>query len=732
MLRLLLRLGLFLTGFLAGFALPWAWYLNQLIDDRFELAVEELPSQIYARPLRLREGQVLKPEQLTVELAAARYSRGEPDRPGRYQQDGARWRLHSRDFVFPEGRQHGRGVQFQIEQNRVRQLRDLHGAPLTEVRLDPARIGTLYGETEAERQPVPLSQMPPVLIQGLQAVEDRNFPHHVGIDPRGILRALWVNLSTDRQQGASTLTQQLVRFTLLSRAQTLERKLKEIGLALLLEQRYSKAEILDAYLNRAILGQNGNRAVQGFPAAAEFWFARPLGELDTGEIALLIGMLKATSDFNPRRRPESATQRRNVVLNVFRDTGLISAESAEQLKAAPLGVAATPPPSRSRHPGYLELVQDELRLIADEASLKRAGLSILTALDPWAQHVAERSLRDTLQQLDRDGSVQGALVITRAADARILAAVPGRQAREVGFNRLTEARRPVGSLLKPFVYWLALNQPERYGLSTMLLDAPFEYPIRGSAPWRPKNYDGRARGPVAMVDALSQSLNLATARLGLELGVDRLAALIQSLGVAVPPPARPSLILGSIDLTPLQVATLYQALAAGGQPMRLGTIESILQPDGSLLRLPAPPRPIEPGNALTLLLLAMNETTVRGTAASVSKAIQLDSAGKTGTTDGQRDSWYAGFTGEHLAVVWLGRDNNEQTRFTGASGALRVWTAMFRELPSQPLRIRLGPDLRFGNFGSDAECRNSRWLPYLGSSAPPGSHDCTQREIGGW
>lgn len=731
MLRLLLRTGLFLIGFAAGFALPWAWYLNQLIDDRFELAGADLPSQIYARPLWIREGRVLKPEQLTVELAAARYSPGEPDRPGRYLQDGAVWRLHSRDFAFPEGHQHGRGIQFRIEQGRVRQLRDAGGQALDAVRLDPARIGSLYGDNEAERQPLPLAQMPPVLIQGLQAVEDRNFPHHLGIDPRGILRAVWVNLSTDRQQGASTLTQQLVRFTLLSRAQTLERKLKEIGLALLLEQRYSKAEILDAYLNRAILGQNGNRPIQGFPAAAEFWFARPLTELDTGEIALLIGMLKATSDFNPRRRPEAATTRRNVVLNVFRDTGLITAEAAERYKTAPLGVVPTPPPSRSRHPGYLDLVQRELRQIADEGSLQGAGLTILTALDPWAQHLAERSLRDTLQQLDRDGEVQGAVLVTRADDGRIVAAVPSRQARDVGFNRLTEARRPVGSLLKPFVYLLALNRPQRYGLPTMLLDAPFEYPIAGSAAWRPKNYDGRARGPVALVDALSQSLNLATARLGLEIGVDQLAGLMAAYGVPVPAPVRPSLILGAIDLSPLQVATLYQALAAGGQPMPLSTVDAVLLADGRVFARPAVPAPRPPDQAMGLLLLAMNETTLRGTASGVARAVQVDSAGKTGTTDGQRDSWYAGFTGEHLAVVWMGRDDNERTRFTGASGALRVWTAIFRELPSEPLRARISEGYQWGWFANDASCTGGRWMPYI-EQTPPGSHDCSAALIGGY
>lgn len=731
MLRLLFRTALFLIGFAAGFTLPWAWYLNQLIDDRFELATADLPSQIYARPLRIRDGQVLKPEQLTVELAAARYSRGDPDRPGRYQQEDAQWRVYSRDFGFPDGQQMGRGFSFRLEQGKVRQLRDSTGQPLREIRLDPARIGSLYGDNDAERQPLPLAQMPPVLIQGLQAVEDRNFPHHLGIDPRGILRALWINLSTDRQQGASTLTQQLVRFTLLSRAQTLERKLKEIGLSLLLEQRYSKAEILDAYLNRAILGQNGNRPIQGFPAAAEFWFARPLGELDTSEIALLIGMLKATSDFNPRRRPEAATRRRNVVLNVFRDTGLIAAEVAERYKAAPLGVVPTPPPSRSRHPGYLDLVQRDLRMITDEGSLQRGGMTILTALDPWAQHLAERSLRDTLQQIDRDGAVQGAVLVSRADDGRIVAAVPSRQAREVGFNRLTEARRPVGSLLKPFVYLLALNRPQRYGLSTMLLDAPFEYPIAGSASWRPKNYDGRARGPVALVDALSQSLNLATARLGLEIGVDQLAGLMTAYGVPVPAPVRPSLILGSIDLSPLQVATLYQALAAGGQPMPLATVDAVLLADGRVYALPAVPAARPPDRPMGLLLLAMNETTLRGTASGVARAVQVDSAGKTGTTDGQRDSWYAGFTGEHLAVVWLGRDDNERTRFTGASGALRVWTAIFRELPSEPLRARIDKDYRWGWFSNDSACSDGRWMPYI-DQTPPGSHDCSAALIGGY
>lgn len=730
--RFLLHAMMVLVGLTIGFVLPWFWYLDQLLAARFQLGVGPVPSAVYARPLELSVGSALTPAQLLVELDAARFQAvSSTSRPGSYKRDGNSFRIHTRRFTYVDGYAKDQVVQLTLAGGKISKLTDATGAALTTHRLDPAPIASLYGLDEADREPWQLARMPPILVQGVQAVEDRNFKDHHGIDPRGIARAIYVMLTSDKRQGASTLTQQLVRNTLLNNEYSLERKLKEIGLALLIEQRYDKGTILEAYLNRVVLGQNGNRPVQGFPAAAEFYFARNLDELSTAEIATLVGMLKATTTYNPRGRPKAAIARRNVVLDVFHETGLVSSDSLAALKGEGLDVVAQAPAIRTLYPAYLDIVRAQLRREYQESELTGAGLTVITNLDPFAQSMAEKALVETLGQLDKGGSVQGAVLVTRAEDGELLAAIGGRDPREVGFNRALEAKRQVGSLLKPFVYLLALSRPERYGLPSLVLDAPIEVRQAGSPVWRPRNSSGRSYGEVTLVDALSKSLNQATARLGLEIGVDRLAELMSALGVSPGTPVRPSLLLGAVDLSPLEVTQLYQGLASFGHLRPLHAIRAVLDSNGrALTAYPRPARQPASSEAIKLLILAMNETTRTGTARSLRSALSIDVAGKTGTTDGQRDSWYAGFTGEHLAVVWLGNDDNTPTKFSGSSGALRVWSQLFKTVPSAPLRVSFGPEVRFAPYDSGSGCDNVRFFPVIGPADPPRARSCMSALVG--
>ncbi|MBV6413431.1 MAG: penicillin-binding protein 1B [Xanthomonadales bacterium] len=718
-------------GFTLGAAGPSIVYLNRLIDARFDLGRQPVASRVYARPLVLAPGLRISADLLQIELAEARY-RSDPTAasPGSFRRDGNRFEIHTRSFAFGDGVERAERIQVLIENARVsRLLRLPERKALTQKRLDPARIATILPADDTERLPLPIEQMPALLVAGIQSVEDRNFKDHPGIDPLGILRAMWANLKArSLVQGGSTITQQLVKNTLLSNDRSLRRKLVEMGLALVIEVRFDKRTILESYLNRAYIGQNGALAVHGFGAGAEFYFGRPLESLDAAEIALLIGLVKGPSYYDPRRNPERAITRRRVVLGQMAETGLLNPTQLEAALKAPLAVVPRPP-SRVRYPAFVELVRAQIQRDYDQSRLQSEGLTILTTLDPGAQALAEAAMTSSLAAVDKEQVVQGAVVLTRARDGEVLALVGGRDPRAAGFNRALEARRPVGSLLKPFVYLLALSQPARYSLASLISDDPIALKLATGKTWAPKNYDRKSHGTVPLVDALARSYNLATARVGLDIGVRSLAQLIGNLGIQAPADPQPSLILGSIDLSPLEVAQLYQGLASGGQVVPISSVREVLDGQGkALTRFPRPAGNPSGADVVKLVTVALNETTLSGTASSLSggSGIRLDSAGKTGTSDESRDSWYAGYTGEHLAVVWLGRDDNQPTRLTGASGALKVWTALFRQLPSADLRLEFSDAIRWLPFDTGDGCQRIRFYPVLPPYQPDNTRSCME------
>lgn len=707
------------VGFVLGFA-PLAWYhLSQIVDERFDLSRLPEPSRVYARPLELYPGLVLDADALAVELQAARY-REDPSlrQPGSFVRHGKdRVDVHSRRFVFDDGVEEAERLQLRFAAGKLQRMAASDGSERALKRLDPALIGTLYADDPGERRPLPLHEFPAMLVAGIQAVEDRRFGSHHGVDPQGLARAMLANLRAGRLvQGGSTLTQQLVKNTLLSRERTLERKLREFGLALVIDARYDKGQILEAYLNRVYLGQLGNRPVQGFGAAAEYYYGRPLEELEIGEHALLIGLVKGPSLYDPRRFPQRAMERRNLVLRQFAETGLIDSSTLERQQALPLGVSPRPAAARERHPAFIDLVQRQLVQDYSAADLASAGLNVLTTLDPILQARAESTVSNGMQRIDPASELETALVLTRAADGEILALVGGRQPRLPGFNRAVTARRHVGSLLKPFVYLLALSQPQGYNLGSLISDEAASYRLRNGQVWRPQNYDRRGHGQVLLIEALARSYNQATARLGMELGLPAFGQLLANLGVDIGAEPNPSALLGAVELSPLQVTQLYQALASGGRILPLTPLRAVLSREGRLLqRTPARAGVPSRVEVIRLLTLALVETTVSGTANRLTRdgRMAVDSAGKTGTSDDLRDSWYAGYTGEHLAVVWIGRDDNGPSGKTGASGALLLWEELFSGLRSRPIRLSFAEQVRWHPYGNAEGCRELRFLPAL-------------------
>ncbi len=733
-------------GLGVGFVVPYLWVLDREVRTQFGALQWQEPSRVYARPLLLAAGLRMNAQALEHELAAAGY-RVQADAPvaGSYAIDGNQVQIHTRDFTDVDGPVPGQRARLRLVGGVVANLTDATGKRrLQQVRVDPARIATLYGAKREERRLLRLSDVPELLVTGLQAVEDRDFKFHRGVDPLGILRAAWVNLRSGKlRQGGSTLTQQLVRSLFLSREQTLSRKLNEAAYALIIEARFDKRVILEAYLNDVYLGQQGNQAVRGVGAGAEFWFGRELDALDTPELALLIGLIQGPSYHDPRRHPERARARRAVVLGMMAATGLIDAAERERAENAPLGVSASPGFAANRYPAFMDLVYAQLAREYPPDTLTGAGLSIHTTLAPSAQIYLEQAVAGTLPKLERRGrpELQVGAVVTDADDGAVLAMLGNRQFTQPGFNRALDAERPVGSLLKPFVYMLALAQPGRYALASFVDDAPIVVELARRKTWSPENSDGTSHGRVRLIEGLAQSYNQATVRLGLDVGVDRLSQLLKALAnIDVQP--NPSLLLGSIDLSPLRVAQIYQFLASNGQVQPVHALRAVLAADGaSLHRYDAVAAPAQRGDdiATRLVGIALQRTVTEGTARPLlaDGLGHLQAAGKTGTSNDSRDSWFAGYTGSHLAVVWVGNDQNQPTGLYGATGAMRVWSALFRQLPSKPLTI--------SNDGlqwvwvdddelarTDSGCAGAKQYPFVDGFAPDEFRGCVFETVREW
>jgi len=748
--RRLFTWGLAAVGLGLGFLIPYTLYLNYQVGQRFGQFQWQIPTRVFARPLQLQAGLAMDAQTLKTELDAAGYrDDGAGVRPGTYLRNGGRWLIASRGFQDVDRAVGPTRIELALSGGRVASVRDAaRKRALKSAMLDPARIATLYGQQQEERRLVRIAEVPQLLTDTLQAVEDRDFAHHYGIDLSGMARALFVNVrSGEAKQGASTLTQQLARSGLLGigREQTLTRKFNEILYALLIEARYDKATILEAYLNQVYLGQRGAQAIHGVAAGSEFWFARDLRDLSTEQVALLIAIIRGPSFYDPRRNPERAKQRRDFVLGQMLETELINQAEYQRALKAPLGVTTSPGSiAANRFPAYVDLVRRQLARDYPADALQGAGLSVLTGMSPSAQAYAEGAVTRTLKSLDskRRPALQAGLVMTDVHDGEVVAVVGSRDFAQPGFNRAVEAKRPVGSLLKPFVYLRALALLDRYSLATWVDDSPVTVTLGKGRRWTPGNSDGRSHGSVRLIDALAQSYNQATVRVGMAVDPAVIADLIHTLASLQVEP-NPSLILGAIDLSPYAMAQLYQFLASGGELQSLHAVRGVLDRDGKpVKRYDKAPVPAQEGDsiAVRLITIALQQAVSSGTGRQlVNDGLgRLQPAGKTGTSNDSRDSWFAGWTGDHLAVVWVGNDQNQPTGLYGATGAMRVWSGIFTRLPSAPLQVS-GKGLEWQwvaqSNSTDAGCPGARRFAFVAGYAPayqPCAIAAPQEEQGGW
>ena len=746
--RRLITWALAAAGLGLGFLIPYTLYLNHQVGQRFDQLRWQIPTRVYARPLALRPGLAMDAQTLKTELDAAAYRNdGAGVRPGSYARKGGRWLIASRGFFDVDGRVAPRRIEVVLSGGRVANVRDAaRKQGLKVARLDPARIATLYGQQQEERRLVQVEEVPVLLVTGLQAVEDRDFNRHHGVDVGGMLRAAF-KTATGSRQGASTLTQQLARSGLLGigKEVTFTRKFNEILYALIIEARYDKRTILEAYFNQVYLGQRGSQAIHGVAAGAEFWFGRDLRDLTTEQIALLIGIVKGPSWYDPRRNPERAKERRNFALGKMHESGLINDAEFERAKKAPLGVTETPVNVANRFPAYVDLIRRQLARDYPADALQGAGLSVLSGMSPSAQAYAEGAVTRTLKAVEnrKRPPLEAGLVMTDVHNGEVVAMVGSRSFAEHGFNRAVEAQRPVGSLLKPFVYLLALAQPGKYSLSSWVDDSPVTVSLGRNKQWNPGNSDGRSHGSVRLIDALAQSYNQATVRVGMQVDPERIADLIRTLA-GIEADRNPSLILGAVDQSPYAMAQLYQFLASGGEIQPLHAVRGVLDPNGKALnRYDTAPAPAQEGDAIAarLVTTALQHAVTSGTGRQLmgDGLGRLQPAGKTGTSNDSRDSWFAGYTGDHLAVVWVGNDQNQPTGLYGATGAMRVWSGIFSRLPSAPLEVgSKGIDWQWvmGGNSTDPSCPGARRFAFVAGFAPPYT-PCVaappaEEEGGGW
>lgn len=722
----LVKLSIVALVILAGVAI----YLDAVVQEKFSGKRWTIPASVYARPLELFAGQKLGKDDFLAELDALGYRREKAvSGPGGASVAGNTVEMHTRGFRFYEGNEESRRVRVRFSGDHVAGLSLASGGELPVARLEPMMIGGLYPAHNEDRILIKLDQAPPYLVETLVAVEDREFFNHFGVSPKSIARAVWVNLTAGEvRQGGSTLTQQLVKNFYLTNERSLSRKATEAMMAVLLELHYDKEEILEAYLNEVFIGQDGRRAIHGFGLASQYLFGQPLAELELQHVALLVGMVKGPTYYNPRRNPERALQRRDMILDLLAEQNVVPADVAAAAKKKPLGVTQRGSLADSSYPAFMDLVKRQLREDYRDEDLTEEGLRVFTSFDPILQLKAEKAMSETLKRLGKAAAeVEAAMLVTNPETGEIQAMLGSRQPGYAGFNRALDAVRPVGSLIKPAIYLAALEKPSQYTLTSLLADEPFSVKGGDGKVWKPQNYDRTAHGTVYLYQALAQSYNLSTARLGLDLGVGNVLKTLERLGASPDWPAFPSMLLGAGGLRPIEVADIYQTLANGGFNTPLRGIRSVLDANGEPLnRYPFKiQQRFDPG-AIYLTQYAMQRTMQEGTGRSaynqLPKSLML--AGKTGTTNDSRDSWFAGFSQDLLAVVWLGRDDNGKTSLTGASGALQVWADFMRradplslDMPVPDNVVHAWVDARTGQ-GSADNCPGAVQMPYIRGSEP--------------
>ena len=696
-------------------------YLDWQIRSKMDGQIWRLPAEVYSRIESVRVSDQLSLEQIKQLLLDNEYRQTTMiAAPGDFKIEDNTIVLLRRAFPFPDTPEAQRVFRLRFENDKLAVIEDLINVKaIDEFHLAPKLIAILQSDKE-ERLAISLQQYPRLLIDALLLTEDRRFFQHDGISPLGILRAVITNIQAGHTvQGGSTLTQQLVKNLFLSNERTLTRKINEALMALILDWRYDKNRILETYLNEIYLGQNGDNQIHGFELASQFYFGRSVREISLDQIALLVGMVKGPSLYNPWRNPTNALERRNVVLHLMLEHKIIGEELYQLLSQRPLGVQEKGKISR-KYPAFIQTLQTELRHQLGEGKTENLlGARIFSTLDVKQQDRAEQAVISAVSDLQlkhKNPFLESAMVVADYQTGEVRAIVGGLQTQFAGFNRALSAKRQIGSLVKPSVYLTALMYPDQFRLNTPINNQPITINVKGSPPWQPRNYDRKYSGSVMLMDALVRSLNIPTVNIGMKLGLTKVISVQQAMGWdKVTIPKVPSMLLGSYAISPYDVTKLYQTIANEGASIPLNTINSVVDRQGNVVySREFEPKQVVPHEAAFQTLFAMQQVVDRGTAHSLQPDYAyLHLAGKTGTTNDARDTWFVGIDGENVTTIWLGRDDNGETKLTGASGALQVYKEYLKRATIRPLKLHKPEEIKWVGINAYGgwDCSSARTIP---------------------
>jgi penicillin-binding protein 1B len=714
----------------------WLARLYQQTALLIEQRRQALSSAIYSAPLVLQPGADLAQVHFFSRLRHLSYSQVlNVQRAGEYGVVPSGLVIFVRDFRVGDIAFPARKALLSLDGTQVTAILDPYGRPLDRLVLEPEMIGRLMADAPAERVDIPLDELPPYLVNGLLATEDRYFYYHPGFEPIRIVKAAIADLRAGRAvAGASTITQQLARTFLGNRQRSVSRKLREFAIALVLEMRLSKKEILGRYINDVYMGENRGTAIYGMPAAARYLFNKDLREVAPDEAATLIGMIRAPILYDPRRHPELCLTRRNVVLAQMKRAGAIDPSVMARAENSQIILA---PEIRSRYAPYFTDYVASIVSKMPQLGGKLAGVRVYTTLDAELQELATESARDNLSRLERqyrrlrrakaEDRLQTAMVTIDVRSGAIKAMVGGRDYAVSQFNRATSAHRQVGSTFKPFVYLTALD-PDRspwnppMTLATMLPDRPMSF--HG---WMPVNYERTYRGEVTVAEALAHSLNVPTAYVGFRLGPQRMINTAHEMGIEEELPAVSSLAIGAGETTLLELTSAYQVFAAGGEAREPYAVVAVIDGAGRLVyhHVPAEHRLISQ-RAAYLITAALQGVLTYGTgAAARTFGVDFPAAGKTGTTNDYADAYFVGYTPELVCGVWVGFDQPHSMGLNGAQAALPQWASFMAEAwPASHGRFSVPPGITFVTIDpqngalATPGCPRTLSLPFLSGTAP--------------
>ncbi len=686
-------LGGVITLFLMFFLGIYVIQTYARMEDLLQGTPWNLPTRIYGRSYELFVGSEIKRSNIIDRLVQlGYYPVSSVQSSGEYSWDEKGLDLHLHDIPTMDGNRQGFPVRLEVSNNVIIGIWNSDtGKHLSSVMLDPELLGSIYDPSTEDRRPMLLEAVPQQYIDCLLLSEDNDFFKHHGVDPLGIARAFWINLKEQRYaQGGSTITQQLVRSLFLTRKRTIRRKAEEALMAVLLEITRSKDQILELYINECYYGQAGAINIAGLRQASRYYFGTEPRDLTLPQCAMLIAMLRGPNYYNPFKYPERVKKRRDYILARMCQQGKISAEERDQAMETPLPEA--PHSLSGSAPYVVDAVRRSLSDLFDVKELQTKGYSIFTTIDPHLQSTAQQALREGLSSLEENypglkqssQTLQAALIAIDPYSGAVRAMVGGRNFGESQYNRVLLAERPVGSVIKPFLALCALEGTYRgdyeWTPNSLLNDLPITIQTP-SGPWTPQNYSRENRGLVTLRRTIEHSINVPTVRLSQRIGIDVFADFLKKLGVQSPPRV-PTLVLGTLELTPYKVAGMYTPFPNRGEKASPFFIQSIITTDDEKIRLSPPSLKTVASPEASYQVLSMLEGVFKRGTASISRQLGWKgiAAGKTGTTDDRRDAWFVGMTPDLITVVWAGHDEPESTGLTGSMGALPIWIKFMNQI----------------------------------------------------